>query len=62
MPVLETKYDWICCGYLHNDVLVPPESVRVIIGSWVEPEIVLDLTTANAIGEEVGVKNVRLPG
>ena len=31
------------------------------IGSWVEPESVLDLTTANTIGEEVGVKNVRLP-
>lgn len=32
------------------------------IGSWVEPESVLDLTTANTIGEEVGVKNVGLPG
>lgn len=32
------------------------------VGSWVEPESVLDLTTANTIGEEVGVKNVGLPG
>lgn len=60
MSVLGTKCDWI--SYLQNQVLVPLDSVCVEIGSWVEPKSVLDLTAADTIAEEVGVKNVRVPG
>lgn len=43
----------------HDDVLVPLEVVVMEISSWVEPKVNLLLPATSAIGEYVGVDEVR---
>lgn len=49
----------MCYDNSHDDVLVPLEVIGMKISSWVEPEVNLLLPATSAVGENVGMEEVR---